>query len=138
MPLNYASDDNNTRVYAVNYNVLGYSEWFSWIKILGGYSSNGWSNPTNGNWTTREVFTIDPDYSHFLESFKKHSNFSRQYVDIDPENEADFGKKVRFKIPQNKEIFLKTVSVKMYTSEILTSTRCIIESVGHALIEHVD
>ena len=38
-------------------------------------------------------FTLDPDYSHFIESFKKHSNFSRDYVDIDPENAADFGKK---------------------------------------------
>jgi len=39
-------------------------------------------------------FTIDPDYSYFVESFQKHSNFSTEFVDIDPENnEADFGKK---------------------------------------------
>ena len=63
-----------------------------------------------------EFFTLDPDYSHFIESFKRHSNFSREYVDIDSENGADFGKKVRFKIPQNQGDILKTISVKMYTS----------------------
>ena len=68
-------------------------------------------------------FTLDPDYSHFIESFKKHSNFSRDYVDIDPENAADFGKKVRFKIPQNQGDILNTISVKFTLPEIIqTST----------------
>lgn len=83
-------------------------------------------------------FTLDPDYSHFLESFKKHSNFSNQYVDLDPENEANFGKKVRFKIPQNQGDLLKTVSLKLKLPEINTSSVCYIESVGHAIIEYVD
>lgn len=83
-------------------------------------------------------FTIDPDYSHFVESFKKHSNFSRQYVDIDPENEADFGKLVRFKIPQNEGDILTTLSAKMTLPEIQTPTTVYIESVAHALIEYVD
>jgi len=83
-------------------------------------------------------FTLDPDYSHFLESFKKHSNFSNQYVDLDPENEANFGKKVRFKIPQNQGDLLKTVSLKLKLPEINTLGICYIESVGHAIIEYVD
>jgi hypothetical protein len=83
-------------------------------------------------------FTIDPDYSYFVESFKKHSNFSTEFVDIDPENnDADFGKSVRFKIPQNQGDLLKTLSVKM-TLPKLGSDRVYIESVAHALIEHVD
>jgi hypothetical protein len=83
-------------------------------------------------------FTLDPDYSHFIETFKRHSNFSRQYVDIDPENnEADFGKTVRFKIPQNQGDLLKTLSVKMTLPQI-DLTRVYIESVGHAIIEHAD
>lgn len=83
-------------------------------------------------------FTLDPDYSHFVESFKKHSNFSSEYVDIKPENnDADFGKIVRFKIPQNQGDLLKTLSVKM-TLPIIDPTRVYIESVAHALIEHVD
>ena len=84
-------------------------------------------------------FTLDPDYSHFVESFKKHSNFSSEYVDIKPENnDADFGKIVRFKIPQNQGDLLKTLSVKMTLPEIYTSGTMYIESVAHAIIEHVD
>lgn len=84
-------------------------------------------------------FTVDPDYSYFVERFKKHSNFSSEYVDIKPENnDADFGKIVRFKIPQNQGDLLKTLSVKMTLPEIMTATTMYIESVAHALIEHAD
>ena len=85
-----------------------------------------------------KFFTLDPDYSHFLESFKKHTNFSNEYVDLDPENEADFGSTVKFKIPQNQGDLLKTLSLKVILPEITTSGVCYIESAGHALIEHVD
>ena len=84
-------------------------------------------------------FTLDPDYSFFVESFKKHSNFSTEFIDIDPENEANFGKIVRFKIPQNQGDLLKTLSVRMTLPEIIvTSTTMYIESVAHAIIEYVD
>jgi hypothetical protein len=82
-------------------------------------------------------FTLNPDYSYFVESFKKHSNFSTQYVDMDPENEANFGGKVRFKIPQDQGDLLKTLSVK-FTLPALSSSMVYIESAGHALIEYVD
>jgi len=85
-----------------------------------------------------KFFTLDPDYSHFLESFKKHTNFSNEYVDLDPENEADFGSTVKFKIPQNQGDLLKTLSLKVTLPHITTSGVCYIESAGHALIEHVD
>jgi hypothetical protein len=81
---------------------------------------------------------LDPDYSHFIETFKRHSNFSNQYVDLDPENEANFGKKVRFKIPQNQGDLLKTLSLKVTLPSITTSSVCYIESAGHALIDYVD
>jgi|TARA_R110000823_G_scaffold304781_2_gene426530 hypothetical protein len=85
-------------------------------------------------------FTVDPDYSYFVETLKKHSNFSTEFVDIDPENnEADFGKTIRFKIPQNQGDLLKTLSVKMTLPEIVeTAATMYIESVAHAIIEHVD
>ena len=85
-----------------------------------------------------KFFTLDPDYSHFLESFKKHTNFSNEYVDLDPENEADFGSTVKFKIPQNQGDLLKTLSLKVNLPHITTSGVCYQESAGHALIEHVD
>src|SRR6056300_1195453 len=83
-------------------------------------------------------FTVDPDYSYFVKSFKKHSNFSTEFVDIDPDNEPDFGKNVRFRIPQNQGDLLKTLSVKMTLPTLQTSSTMYIESVAHALIEHVD
>lgn len=83
-------------------------------------------------------FTTDPDYTHFLEKFRKHSNFSNQYVDIKPDTEVEFGNTVRFKIPQNQGDLLKTLSVKMTLPEIATSATIYIESVAHALIERVD
>ena len=49
-----------------------------------------------------KFFTLDPDDSYFLESFKKHRNFSNQYVDLDPENEADVVSTVKCRIPQNQ------------------------------------
>ena len=85
-----------------------------------------------------KFFTLDPDYSHFLESFKKHTNFSNEYVDLDPENEADFGSIVKFKIPQNQGDLLKTLSLKVTLPEIILAAGCYVESAGHALIEHVD
>lgn len=85
-----------------------------------------------------QFFTINPDYSHFITNFKKHSNFSCEYVDIKPENEdTDFGKIVRFNIPQNQGDLLKTLSLKM-TLPQLTSPSVYVESVGHALIEYVE
>ena len=85
-----------------------------------------------------KFFKLDPDYSHFLESFKKHTNFSNEYVDLDPENEADFGSTVKFKIPQNQGDLLKTLSLKVTLPSITTSGVCYQESAGHALVEHVD
>jgi len=84
-----------------------------------------------------QFFTLNPDYSYFVESFKKHSNFSTQYVDVDPENQVNVGSKVRFKIPQNQGDLLKTLSVK-FTLPALSSSMVYIESVGHALIEYAD
>lgn len=83
-------------------------------------------------------FTIDPDYTHFLQSFKKHSNYSVEHVYLDPKNEADFGKKVKFVIPQNQGDLLKTLSVKMKLPALNSGDAGYIESIGHALIEYAD
>ena len=86
-------------------------------------------------------FTIDPDYTYFLQSFKKHSNFAREYVDIDSENVADFGGKARFKVAQNTGDMLLTLSVKIKLptiSTVLYTDPRFIESIGHALIEYAD
>lgn len=83
-------------------------------------------------------FTSDPDYTHFLQSFKKHSNFAREYVNIDPETSVDFGGKARFRLSQNVGDLLTTVSIKMKLPEVLTPLWGYIDSVGHAIIEYAD
>lgn len=83
-------------------------------------------------------FTDNPDYTHFLEGFKKHTNFSSQYVDIKSDNSGDFGKTTRFTVPQNLGDLLNTVSLKVTLPRLPTVNMCYIESVGHALIEYVD
>lgn len=88
-----------------------------------------------------QFFTLDPDYTHFLQSFKRHSNFAREYVNIDPETIADFGGKVRFRVSQNTGDLLSTLSVRIRLptiSTILYTAPTFIESIGHALIEYVD
>jgi hypothetical protein len=83
-------------------------------------------------------FTDNPDYTHFLEGFTKHSNFSNQYIDIKPQNPVDFGEVIRFTVPQNAGDLLKTLSLKVSLPQIETVGVNYIESVGHALIEYVD
>ena len=85
-------------------------------------------------------FTLDPDYTHFLQSFKRHANYSTEYVYMKPQNEADFGKKVKFTIPQNQGDLLKTLSVKVTLPLLQSFSYNIgyIESIGHALIEYAD
>lgn len=85
-----------------------------------------------------KFFTLDPDYSYFVQGFKKHSNFSTEFIDINPENEFNFGKSIKFKIPQNQGDLLKTVSVKMHLPQLGGSSTVYIESVAHALIEYAD
>jgi hypothetical protein len=86
-----------------------------------------------------KFFTLDPRLQSFHRKFQKTFKFlSAQFVDLDPENAADFGKKVRFKIPQNQGDLLKTLSLKLKLPELVTPSACYIESIGHALIEYVD
>ena len=86
-------------------------------------------------------FTVDPDYTYFLQSFKKHSNFAREYIDIESENVADFGGKARFRVAQNTGDLILTLSVKIKLpaiSTVLYNDPRFIESIGHALIEYAD
>lgn len=86
-----------------------------------------------------QYFTSNPDYTYFLQKFQKHSNFAREYIDIEPENVGDFGSKVRFKIPQNAGDILKTLSVKLTLPALPdTNFAAFIESIGHAVIEYAD
>lgn len=93
---------------------------------------------------TQDVFfTDDPEYTYFIKNFKKHTNFARYTVDHDVTGEVEFGQTLRCTIPQNVGDLLKTVRLKMTLGSIEQHglpeiDRGYVESIGHAIIEHVD
>lgn len=85
-----------------------------------------------------QFFTSDPEYTHFKENFRKHSNFSVEFVDVEPEQRVDFGKTIRFSIPNNAGDLIRTMSLKFTLPGLNETNVGYIESVAHALIERVD
>jgi len=86
-------------------------------------------------------FTEDPDYSYFVQLFKKHTNYASSYVNLDVEGEAEFGKTVRLTIPKDQGDLLKTISLNVELAPIAGAdvTRVgYVESIGHAMIEYID
>ena len=55
--------------------------------------------------TTRGVqdvyFTDNPDYSYFVQLFRKHTNYTTQFVKLDVDNDVEFGKTVSVTIPKD-------------------------------------
>tara|TARA_Y100000389_G_C17458532_1_gene519871 strand:+ start:1344 stop:2732 length:1389 start_codon:yes stop_codon:yes gene_type:complete len=93
---------------------------------------------------TQDVFFTDnPEYTYFIKNFKKHTNFARYTVDHDVTGEVEFGQTLRCTIPQNVGDLLKTVRLHMKLGSIDQSIntdveRGYVESIGHAIINHVD
>lgn len=85
------------------------------------------------NGSTSEV---NPEFSYFSGAFKKSTQFSIFSRKLDAETSPDFGKTLRFVIPQNCGTFLTKLSLNMKLPGINTPDVCYIESVGHAIIEH--
>ena len=89
-------------------------------------------------------FTDDPEYTYFIKNFQKHTNFAPFFVDLDVEGEVEFGNTIRCTIPQNQGDLLKTVSMKVELSSIQQNLVAglegigYVESIGHAMIEHVE
>ena len=85
-----------------------------------------------------QFFTSNPEYTHFKENFRKHSNFSTEFVDVGADQAVDFGRTVRFIVPNNAGDLIRTVSLKFTLPGLNETNVGYIESVGHALIERVD
>jgi hypothetical protein len=86
-------------------------------------------------------FTEEPDYSHFVQLFKKHTNYTTQFVKLDVDGDPEFGKTVRLTIPKDQGDLIKTISLDVELNPIAEAeiTRTgYIESIGHAMIEYVD
>ena len=87
-----------------------------------------------------EYFTANPEYTHFIDSFKKHTNFFMYDVKAKLEGEVDYGKTLRCTIDNDSGDLLKGVRLHIELSELLHNGtyRKYIESIGHAIIEYVD
>lgn len=86
---------------------------------------------------TQDVFFTDnPEYTYFIKNFKKHTNFARYTMEHDVTGELEFGQTLRCTIPQNAGDLLKAVRLHVVLKG--ASPRGYVESIGHAMIEHVD
>ena len=85
-----------------------------------------------------QFFTLNPEYTLFKENFKKHANYSTEFVNVEPTSVVDFGKTVRYRIAANAGDLLKTCSMRFTLPAINQTNVGYIESVGHAIVEYVD
>lgn len=86
-------------------------------------------------------FTGDPEYTHFRSVFKKHVNHAIQSVDVQPNTTIDFGTSTSFRIPANSGDMIRGMYLKLTLSKIEHPSGDPvgwIESIGHAIIDHVD
>ena len=88
---------------------------------------------------TQDVFFTDnPEYTYFIKNFKKHTNFAKSTVEHDVVGELEFGSTLRCTLPQNVGDLLKTVSLRIQLDAIPVDSIGYTESIGHAMLEHVD
>ena len=85
-------------------------------------------------------FTDNPDYSHFLRSFRKHSNFATFDVKHELHGKQDYESTLKCTIPINCGDLIKAVRLHIELSNLLHdgSYQRYNESIGHAIIEYVD
>jgi hypothetical protein len=87
---------------------------------------------------TQDVFfTENPEYTHFIKQFKKHTNFAISNMKHDVRGEIAYGNTVKCTIPAGAGDLLKGVRVHI-DLPALSAYRGYNESIGHAIIEHVD
>jgi hypothetical protein len=87
-------------------------------------------------------FTKNPEYTYFIKNFKRHTNFSVYTIDHDVHGELEFGNMITCTIPNDTGDLIKTISLDITLDAIQSTAGSTflgyIESIGHAMIEHVD
>ena len=90
--------------------------------------------------TQDAYFTENPEYTHFIKQFKKHTNFSAYDVSHDLHGQLEYGGILKCTIPANAGDLIKTVRVHFTLPPLEnggTNFRYV-ESIGHAIFQHVD
>lgn len=86
-------------------------------------------------------FTENPEYTHFIKNFKKHSNFAAYTVNHDVIGDIEFDSTLRCTIPAGSGDLLKRLSFRIDLAAIPQPSPDIVgytESIGHAMIEYVE
>ena len=87
---------------------------------------------------TQDVFfTENPEYTHFIKQFRKHTNFAISNMKHDVRGEIAYGNTVKCTIPAGAGDLLKGVRVHI-DLPALSAYRGYNESIGHVIIDHVD
>lgn len=90
--------------------------------------------------TQDAYFTENPEYTHFIKQFKRHTNFSTYDLTHDLHGRLEYGGTVKCTIPANSGDLIKAVRVH-FTLPPLENDGVnfrYVESIGHAIFQHVD
>lgn len=90
--------------------------------------------------TQDAYFTENPEYTHFIKQFKRHTNFSTYDLTHDLHGRLEYGGTVKCTIPANSGDLIKAVRVH-FTLPPLENEGLnfrYVESIGHAIFQHVD
>ena len=90
--------------------------------------------------TQDAYFTENPEYTHFIKQFKKHTNFSTYDLSHDLHGQLEYGGVLKCTIPANAGDLIKTVRVHFTLPPLETDgvNFRYVESIGHAIFQHVD
>ena len=88
--------------------------------------------------------TSEPEISHFLTNFKRHTKFSTESIETPFDGDPDFDTSVECRIPDNKGDLIRSMMLK-FTLPRPTGTKTssnhdirYIKSIGAHIIEHAD
>jgi plastocyanin len=90
--------------------------------------------------TQDAYFTGNPEYTHFIKQFKRHTNFSTYDLTHDLYGQLEYGGIVKCTIPVNAGDLIKAVRVHFTLPPLETDgvNFRYVESIGHAIFQHVD
>ena len=85
-------------------------------------------------------FTDNPEYTHFIKNFRKHTNFAMYDRKEELHGDVKYGSTLKCTIPADSGHLLQSVRIHVDLSPLEQNGTYYkyVESIGHAIIEHVD
>ena len=85
--------------------------------------------------------TEDPQFSHFLVNFKRHTKFALDYVESHFDGDLDFGKTIVCRIPGDKGDLIRNVNLKMTLTDplpVVGGASNWVQGIGSQIMEYVE